>query len=49
MEAGKVDTLLMLDTNPVYNAPADIGFAAALARVPFTVEPGALSRRDRAG
>ena len=27
----------MLDTNPVYNAPADSGFAAALARVPFTV------------
>ena len=39
----------MLDTNPVYTAPADLGFAAALARVPFSVAPGALSRRNRAG
>ena len=28
MAAGKVDTLLMLDTNPVYTAPADLDFAA---------------------
>ena len=37
MGAGKVDTLLMLDTNPVYTAPADIDFAGALHRVPLSV------------
>jgi MoCo/4Fe-4S cofactor protein with predicted Tat translocation signal len=35
--AGKVDTLLMLDTNPVYTAPADIDFAGALHRVPLSI------------
>jgi Fe-S-cluster-containing dehydrogenase component/anaerobic selenocysteine-containing dehydrogenase len=33
MRAGAVDTLLMIDVNPVYDAPADLGFAGALARV----------------
>ena len=37
MAAGGVDTLLMLDTNPVYNAPADLDFATALKRVPMSV------------
>ncbi|HEY1300456.1 MAG TPA: 4Fe-4S dicluster domain-containing protein, partial [Stellaceae bacterium] len=37
MMAGKVDTLLMLETNPLYTAPADLDFAAALKRVPFSV------------
>src|SRR6185437_173464 len=37
MAAGKVDTLLMLGINPVYDAPADLDFAAALRRVPFSV------------
>ena len=37
MEAGKVDTLVMLGTNPVYTAPADLDFAAALAQVPLSV------------
>jgi MoCo/4Fe-4S cofactor protein with predicted Tat translocation signal len=37
MAAGKIDTLLMLDTNPVYTAFADIDFAAALRHVPFSV------------
>ena len=36
MNAGGVDTLLMLDTNPVYSAPADLDFAGALERVPFS-------------
>ena len=31
MEAGKINTLLMLGGNPIYNAPADIQFAASLA------------------
>jgi MoCo/4Fe-4S cofactor protein with predicted Tat translocation signal len=37
MTSGKVDTLLMLGVNPVYDAPADLDFAAALRRVPFSV------------
>jgi MoCo/4Fe-4S cofactor protein with predicted Tat translocation signal len=37
MTAGKVDTLLMLDTNPVFTAPADIDFAGALRHVPLSV------------
>ncbi len=30
MNAGKVDVLMILGGNPVYNAPADLGFEAAL-------------------
>jgi MoCo/4Fe-4S cofactor protein with predicted Tat translocation signal len=37
MQAGNVDTLLMLETNPLYSAPADVDFAGALKRVPFSV------------
>ncbi len=33
MRGGRVDTLLMLDTNPCYAAPADLDFGGALARV----------------
>ncbi|MFN7964816.1 MAG: TAT-variant-translocated molybdopterin oxidoreductase [Acidobacteriota bacterium] len=33
MNAGSVDTLLILGSNPVYNAPVDIDFGAALAKV----------------
>jgi MoCo/4Fe-4S cofactor protein with predicted Tat translocation signal len=36
MRSGKVDTLLILGANPVYDAPADLDFAAALKRVPFS-------------
>jgi molybdopterin-containing oxidoreductase family iron-sulfur binding subunit len=36
MAAGRVDTLLMLGCNPVYDAPANLDFAAALRRVPFS-------------
>jgi MoCo/4Fe-4S cofactor protein with predicted Tat translocation signal len=32
LEAGKVDTLLIFGGNPVYNAPNDLKFAAALAK-----------------
>lgn len=35
MNAGAVDTLIMIGTNPVYNSPADIDFLAALENVPF--------------
>jgi Fe-S-cluster-containing dehydrogenase component/anaerobic selenocysteine-containing dehydrogenase len=37
MLAGKVDTLLVLDANPVYTAPADLDFAGALRHVPLSV------------
>jgi molybdopterin-containing oxidoreductase family iron-sulfur binding subunit len=37
LNAGSVDLLVMLGGNPVYNAPADLGFAAALAKVSQSV------------
>jgi molybdopterin-containing oxidoreductase family iron-sulfur binding subunit len=40
MAAGRVDTLLLLGTNPVFTAPADLGFAEALARVPLSLHLG---------
>ena len=40
MAAGHVATLLVLERNPVYDAPADLGFAGALAKVPFSVHLG---------
>ncbi len=33
MNAGKVDWLVILETNPVYSAPADLAFESALAKV----------------
>jgi molybdopterin-containing oxidoreductase family iron-sulfur binding subunit len=35
--AGEVQALLVLGGNPVYDAPADLDFAAALSAVPFRV------------
>jgi Fe-S-cluster-containing dehydrogenase component/anaerobic selenocysteine-containing dehydrogenase len=40
MRAGRVETLIMLETNPVYTAPADLDFAGALRQVPRTVHHG---------
>jgi molybdopterin-containing oxidoreductase family iron-sulfur binding subunit len=40
MAAGKVNTLLILGGNPVYNAPADAKFAEALAKVPTSIHLG---------
>jgi Fe-S-cluster-containing dehydrogenase component len=37
MRAGKVHTLLILQANPVYDAPADFDFATALRKVPFSL------------
>ena len=37
MKAGKVATLLVHDANPLHSLPADMGFAEALAKVPFVV------------
>jgi Fe-S-cluster-containing dehydrogenase component/anaerobic selenocysteine-containing dehydrogenase len=40
MDGGAVDTLLVLDANPVYDAPAALGFDQALRRVAFTLHAG---------
>ena len=40
MHAGRVDTLLMLDANPVHTAPPALRFAEALRRVPCSVHLG---------
>ncbi len=40
MEAGKVTTLVILGGNPVYDAPADFGFAGALAKVKNRIRLG---------
>ncbi len=37
MNAGQVDTLLVLGGNPVYNAPKDLDFASALAKVKTSI------------
>jgi molybdopterin-containing oxidoreductase family iron-sulfur binding subunit len=37
MTAGSVDILIIAGGNPVYTAPADLDFAAALAKVPMAV------------
>jgi MoCo/4Fe-4S cofactor protein with predicted Tat translocation signal len=37
MRAGKVDALLILGGNPVYDAPADLAFGQALRKVDFSV------------
>src|SRR5262249_15086535 len=36
--AGRVDTLVMIGGNPVYDAPADFDFAEQLARVPLRIQ-----------
>ncbi len=37
MNAGKVSTLVIIDQNPVWAAPADLRFAEALQRVPLSI------------
>jgi Fe-S-cluster-containing dehydrogenase component/anaerobic selenocysteine-containing dehydrogenase len=38
MHAGSVDTLLMLEANPVYDLPGYLGFTEALTRVPLSIQ-----------
>ncbi len=38
MNAGKVDMLLIVGANPVYDAPPDFGFADAMDKVPLRVQ-----------
>ncbi|MDY7092928.1 MAG: TAT-variant-translocated molybdopterin oxidoreductase [Acidobacteriota bacterium] len=40
LEAGEIDCLLILDGNPVYDAPPDLDFAAALDKAGSTVHLG---------
>jgi molybdopterin-containing oxidoreductase family iron-sulfur binding subunit len=40
MREGRVETLVIVDVNPVYAAPADLGFADALQRVAFKLHLG---------
>ncbi|MEM6363581.1 MAG: TAT-variant-translocated molybdopterin oxidoreductase [Planctomycetota bacterium] len=40
MAGGELDTVLMLDTNLLHTAPADIDFATALSRVPHSIYLG---------
>ncbi|HJV83899.1 MAG TPA: 4Fe-4S dicluster domain-containing protein [Noviherbaspirillum sp.] len=40
MRAGAVRSLVMIDTNPVYDAPPDIGFDEALRKLPFSAHLG---------
>ncbi len=37
IDAGQVTTLIMLGGNPVYDAPANLNFGAAVAKVPLSV------------
>ena len=40
MNAGKVDLLVMLGVNPVYDAPYDLEFSKAMQKVPLRVHQG---------
>ena len=40
MQAGGIETLVMLGVNPIYNAPADLNFADALKKVTHTIHFG---------
>lgn len=40
IDAGQVETLVLLGTNPAYNAPADLGFAEKLGKVGTTIHYG---------
>ncbi len=40
MQAGKVEVLLMMGVNPVFDAPADLNFLAALNKVPMRIHAG---------
>ncbi len=48
MAAGEVDTLVMLGGNPVFDAPADLGFEAALGKVHHAVRLGLYRKNETA-
>lgn len=45
--AGRVRTLILLESNPLYAAPANVRWAELLARVPLTIHAGRM--RDETG
>ncbi|MBI2565418.1 MAG: TAT-variant-translocated molybdopterin oxidoreductase [Candidatus Schekmanbacteria bacterium] len=47
IQAGEISTLMALCSNPVYDAPADLDFAAHLAKVPLSIHLGL--HRDETG
>ena len=47
MDAGRVDTLVIVGSNPVFTAPVDLRFSAALEKVRQRVHVGLYVRRDR--
>jgi molybdopterin-containing oxidoreductase family iron-sulfur binding subunit len=47
LNAGKVDWLVMLNSNPIYSAPADLDFASAFGKAKTTVHLG--SHLDETG
>jgi MoCo/4Fe-4S cofactor protein with predicted Tat translocation signal len=47
LNAGKVDWLVMLDSNPIYTAPADLAFASAFGKAKTAVHLG--SHLDETG
>ncbi len=48
LNAGKVDWLVILNANPIYNAPADLEFAAAFDKAKTDGASGLARGRDRA-
>ncbi|HEX4182821.1 MAG TPA: 4Fe-4S dicluster domain-containing protein [Caulobacteraceae bacterium] len=40
MHRGEVKTLLVVDSDPIYGAPASLGFGKAMRKVPFTFHAG---------
>src|SRR5439155_8851820 len=40
MKAGTVETLVSLGANPVFDTPADLDFASAMAKVPHSIALG---------
>ena len=40
MNAGRIQTVLVMGSNPAYSAPRDLNFAAAMKQVPFTAHVG---------
>jgi MoCo/4Fe-4S cofactor protein with predicted Tat translocation signal len=49
MQGGTVQTLVILGGNPVFDAPADLDFAAAMAKVPHTIALGHMVDETSAG
>ena len=47
MRAGKVNALVIIDSNPVYAAPRALGFVEALKRVEFSLTLSTDAKRNQ--